>query len=341
MGDLPPAYGATPMPVGAPQPPIAEPLTYGYTPVFDAAPATIRSFGIDELKPEEHVPDKFEIIGTDMQLLRLHMEPGEMVVAEPGAMIYMSENVTAGCNSDDCWGRCVSCSPCIMATFEAEAADTYIALTPVRPAKVLPVPLKGRRFLAKDRAFFASLGQVEVNFDVDTNLLTCCCGGQGLIRQVLKGNGMVFMGAMGVITHKVLQPGETLLVDTNSLVAWEDSVEFGVESTGGLKNCCCAGEGLFNTKLVGPGTVFLQSYSHGKFAQYAVGYYLGNRALGGNAALFESGGAAYGGGPSAAEDNVELQMKGEVIPPGEVRRRGLPLGAVAPAPMPAMDRKAI
>jgi len=252
MGEAPPpAYDA--MPIGGPPPPIAEPLTYGYTPVYDAAPASIRAFGIDELKPEEHVPDKFEIIGTDMQLLRLHMEPGEMVVAEPGAMIYMSENVTAGCNSDDCWGRCVSCSPCIMATFEAEAADTYIALTPVRPAKVLPVPLKGRRFLAKDRAFFASLGQVEVNFDVDTNLLTCCCGGQGLIRQVLKGNGMVFMGAMGVITHKVLQPGETLLVDTNSLVAWEDSVGFGVESTGGLKNCCCAaGAGRAPARVEGP-----------------------------------------------------------------------------------------
>ena len=192
--------------------------------------------GIDELKPEEHVPDKFEIIGTDMQLLRLHMEPGEMVVAEPGAMIYMSENVTAGCD-----GRCARSvldarrgrrllvrkepNRSREGRFHAQATRTTAgaaacparpaswrpsrprpptrtsraaasgpgarrgelttsarvvagspcsqALTPVRPAKVLPVPLKGRRFLAKDRAFFASLGQVEVNFDVDTNLLTC------------------------------------------------------------------------------------------------------------------------------------------------------------------------
>ena len=42
-------------------------------------------------------------------------------------------------------------------------------------------------------------------------------------------------GAMGVITHKTLAPGETLLVDTNSLVSWEDSVEFDVRTTGG---CC-------------------------------------------------------------------------------------------------------
>ena len=36
-------------------------------------------------------------------------------------------------------------------------------------------------------------------------------------------------------THKTLAPGETLLVDTNSLVSWEDSVEFDVRTTGG---CC-------------------------------------------------------------------------------------------------------
>ena len=48
---------------------------------------------------------------------------------------------------------------------------------------------------------------------------------------------MAFIGAMGVITHKTLAPGETLLVDTNSLVSWEDSVEFDVRTTGG---CCTA-----------------------------------------------------------------------------------------------------
>ena len=108
---------------------------------------------------------------------------------------------------------------------------------------------------------------------MDTNPLTCCCGGQGLIRQVIKGDGMAFIGAMGVITHKTLAPGETLLVDTNSLVSWEDSVEFDVRTTGGCCTCCCAGEGLFNTKLTGPGEVFLQSYSHGKFKNYAIEWY--------------------------------------------------------------------
>ena len=56
--------------------------------------------------------------------------------------------------------------------------------------------------------------------------------------------------------------------------AGEDSVEFDVRTTGGCCTCCCAGEGLFNTKLTGPGEVFLQSYSHGKFKNYAIEWYL-------------------------------------------------------------------
>ena len=93
------------------------------------------------------------------------------------------------------------------------------------------------------------------------------------------------------------------------------------------RRCCCAGEGLFNTKLTGPGEVFLQSYSHGKFKNYAIEWYLGNRASAGLARFASRGGAAADpfGAPPAADTDV-------------IQRRG----TNAPAPVPAaapMDRK--
>ena len=86
-------------------------------------------------------------------------------------------------------------------------------------------------------------------------------------------------------------------------------------------------EGLFNTKLTGPGEVFLQSYSHGKFKNYAIEWYLGNRASAGLARFASRGGAAADpfGAPPAADTEV-------------IQRRG----NNAPAPVPAaapMDRK--
>ena len=300
-----------------------------------AIPVSVRQLGLDVIAA--HDTAKYEIVGTDMQLLRLHLDPGEKVTAEPGAMVYAHSATKAGCNGDDCCARCLSGSPCIMGTFEATGPGAYVGLTPVRPAKVLPLNLNGRRFLGKDRAYFASIGDVTVSYDVDTNPLTCCCGGQGLIRQVIKGEGMAFMGAMGVITTKTLAAGETLQVDTTSVVAWEDSVKFAVRRTGSFFTCCCAGEGMFNTTLEGPGLVFLQSYSHGKFKQFAEIWALQNGGGAGN--VMSQGGAAFGGAPSAADDDVLIE--GVALSPDDVRRRGLPVVAGAAAAAAPMDRKGV
>lgn len=40
--------------------------------------------------------------------------------------------------------------------------------------------------------------------------------------------------------------GEVLLADTEAIVGFAGSVEYGVRSTGGCCNCCCGGEGMFN-----------------------------------------------------------------------------------------------
>ena len=118
-----------------------------------------------------------QVLGQDMQVLRIHLNRGDKALAEPGAMVYMSENVEAGCDSDKWWPRCMGCEPCCFATFEAKGDGAYVGLTPNRPAKVLPLVLGGRRFLGKKGMYFASTGQVDVDFNMDLNPVTCCCGG--------------------------------------------------------------------------------------------------------------------------------------------------------------------
>ena len=97
-----------------------------------------------------------QVLGQDMQVLRIHLNRGEKALAEPGAMVYMSENVEAGCDSAKWWPRCMGCEPCCFATFEAKGDGAYVGLTPNRPAKVLPLVLGGRRFLGKKGMYFAS-----------------------------------------------------------------------------------------------------------------------------------------------------------------------------------------
>jgi len=63
----------------------------------------------------------------------------------------------------------------------------------------------------------ASYGDLSVQISWDFNLGRCCCGGMGLIRQKLHGTGTVFLASSGTMVQKVLQQGETILVDTNCL----------------------------------------------------------------------------------------------------------------------------
>lgn len=315
--------------------------------VLSVIPESVKQMGLDVVDTSSLGP-KYEIVGSDMQTLRIQMGPEDKVVAEPGAMVYMHSDVEAGCDSGDCCGRCVSGSPCVMGTFETKSPNgAYVGLTPVRPAKIIPIKLGGRTFLGKDRAYFASVGDVSVGYDVDTNPLTCCCGGQGLIRQKISGDGMAFVGAMGVLVKKTLAEGESFLVDTNSLVAWEETIHFDVKKNGGFCMCCCGGEGMFSTKLVGPGEFFVQSYSHSKFKQYAIEWYLGSKVTGGLGSSSVGGAPAMpddeGANPLAAPtiaDMFHAHAHAVPIAADDVRRRNLAM-ATAVEPLEPMDRKLV
>lgn len=214
------------------------------------------------------LPTKYEILGDDMQILSIKMDADDLVTAEPGSMNFMHPNVRMSVNCKDCCGRCMSGESCIMATFTTHSNGGYLALTSDVPGKVIPIEMRnvGGKFRSKNGAFFASIGDARVSFDVDCNPVTCCCAGQGLVHQTIVGtDGVAFLSAMGTILQKELADGEVIVIDTYSLVAWEESVKLGIRRAGGCCTCCCGGEGLFNTTLKGPGNIFLQSMSREKF----------------------------------------------------------------------------
>ena len=91
-------------------------------------------------------------------------------------------------------------------------------------------------------------------------------GGEGFILQDISGTGMVFLEIDGNKVEKNLAPGEVLKVDTGNVVAFEKSVKYEVETVKGLKNIFFGGEGLFLTKLTGPGRVILQTQNFNEFA---------------------------------------------------------------------------
>jgi len=123
-----------------------------------------------------------------------------------------------------------------------------------------------------------------------------------LVRQTIEGSGLAFLAAMGTVMSKTLGEGETLVVDTHSVVAWEDTVELGIKkSSSGCCGCCCAGEGMFNTTLTGPGTVYFQSMSYGKFKGIITAYAIATLGMRGGA---PAAAEAMAGAPAAPEQEM-------------------------------------
>ena len=69
-----------------------------------------------------------------------------------------------------------------------------------------------------------------------------------------------------------LQPNQILKVDTGSVVGWDSTVTYEIERVKGVKTMFFGGEGIFITKLVGPGKVILQSLNVRELAQALIPY---------------------------------------------------------------------
>ena len=229
--------------------------------------------GFDQVKiafPEE---PKYNVEGSDAQVVNIKLEPGEKVRSEQGVMMQMHPDVKMSVEMNPCCGlyAALSGESCCKNTYvNQNAAPQFIGFTPNFPAKVVPMPLaKGQLVRSKPGGYMAEIGDVGINVKLDCCSRTCLCGGLGCIQQSMVGNGdkanVAFLAAGGTVMEKVLGENEKIIIDTQSLVAWDDTVDMDVRLAGGCFAICCAGEGMFNTVMTGPGRVVIQSMSFEKF----------------------------------------------------------------------------
>ena len=77
--------------------------------------------------------------------------------------------------------------------------------------------------------------------------------------QKIAGSGVVFLEIDGYCKEYELGAGQSLIVDTGHIAAMTESCQMEIQTVKGAKNLFFGGEGLFLTKITGPGKVWLQS----------------------------------------------------------------------------------
>lgn len=205
----------------------------------------------------------------------MELQPGESIQGEPGTMMYLSHGIKQHVSCEGFMGRCCSGEACYVVNYTNESDDSkpaYAALTPNYPtAKVIPVDMSSPNvngcLIAQQGAYMASYGNVDIAISLDCNFCRCCCAGLGMVRQKLSGDGTAFLAATGTIVQKVLEPGETILVDTNCVLAFAETCKLDLRRAGGILGMVGGGEGIFNTTLTGPGLVIVQSMNEIMFKE--------------------------------------------------------------------------
>lgn len=215
---------------------------------------------------------KYRIIGETMPAVEVLFDaPGEEMYTQSGGMAWMTEGIEMATNTKGGLmkglGRMFSGESLFMATYKAQTAGSSIAFASTVAGQILPVDVTATGgMICQKGAFLCAESGVDLSIAFSKKFSAGLFGGEGFILQQLGGQGMAFLEIDGDMVEKNLAPGEVLKVDTGNVVAFERSVSYEVETVKGLGNIFFGGEGLFLTKLVGPGKVVLQTQNIAEFA---------------------------------------------------------------------------
>jgi uncharacterized protein (TIGR00266 family) len=227
----------------------------------------------------------YKIHGNEMQFVEVELDPRESVVAEAGAMMYMSDGIQmetvfgdgsqrseSGGFMDKMLGagkRLITGESLFTTVFTFMGLGKgHVAFAAPYPGKIIPLDLKdyNGKLICQKSAFLCAAKGVSLGIAFQKKIGVALFGGEGFIMQKLEGNGLTFVHAGGTIIEKELQAGETLRVDTGCMVALTQTVQYDIEFVGGVKSAIFGGEGFFFATLRGPGHVWLQSLPFSRLA---------------------------------------------------------------------------
>jgi uncharacterized protein (TIGR00266 family) len=244
----------------------------------------------------------YKIIGEDIQVVEIELDPQETVIAEAGTMLFMEDGISFETKMGDgsatnqslmgkifqAGSRVLMGESLFMTHFTNRSnIKRKVAFAAPYPGTIKPIDLaqiNGNQLIVQKDAFLCAALGTQISIHFNRKLGAGFFGGEGFILEKIQGDGMAFIHSGGVVMEKTLN-NETLRVDTGCIVAFEPQINFDIERAGSLKSMVFGGEGIFLATLKGSGKVWIQSLPISKLIQRLTPY-------GGNAS--KEGGSLLG-----------------------------------------------
>jgi uncharacterized protein (TIGR00266 family) len=202
----------------------------------------------------------------------IHLDPGESVSAEAGAMLAMTPTVqistsTKGGVMQGLKRSVLGGESFFLNTFTASGPDARVIVAPALVGDVINWPLTGGTVYVQSGSYLAAPDSITV--DSKWGGAKTFFSKEGLFMLKCSGVGDLIVSSYGAIHQVDLAPGESYIVDTGHMVGWEESVSYEVQKVGNWKSTMLGGEGLI-VKLTGPGRAYVQTRSPNGFIDWLV-----------------------------------------------------------------------
>ncbi|MFC1780111.1 TIGR00266 family protein [Patescibacteria group bacterium] len=220
----------------------------------------------------------YQTIGTTLQALSVQLDDGEQIYSEAGKMSWKTNNIEMTTHSQGCSkmiSRLFTSESIFVNRFSCTSGTGLITFTTDQAGKIIPLDLNENTpgIIFQKGAYLCSEEGIERKVALTKKLSAGLFGGKGFILQKVEGNGKVHLVADGEAVLYELAEGQEIAVDQGNLVAYEDTVDFDIQTVKGPRNWLFGGEGFFLGVLKGPGKVWLQTrkFNLTKFQSYNAG----------------------------------------------------------------------
>jgi len=211
---------------------------------------------------------RYEIqYGPAYALAVVHLDEGERFRSEAGAMVTMSDTIRIETKGGGGLGSILRRSvlggeSLFMNDMVATQPDSRLTLAPALPGDIVGVEIPGGRdLLVQSGSYMASTA--EVNVDTQFGAGKTFFSGEGLFLLKLTGPGLTLLSSYGAIVPMELAAGESHVVDSGHIVAFDSGMGYEVKKAGdSWKTTLLGGEGLV-CRITGPGRMWFQTRSPG------------------------------------------------------------------------------
>ncbi|MEM0149721.1 MAG: TIGR00266 family protein [Candidatus Micrarchaeaceae archaeon] len=207
----------------------------------------------------------YEILGSNMQAVRIMLNPGEKIFTDSGKLVSKSGNVKmeprlvggiVGAIERKATG-----ATGMLTEFTAEGGPGNVSVAGCLPGKVYVVKLNsGEQFIAEHDAFLAA--ESTVKFTISTvSIGAAFFGGAGIILQKFDGPGTVFMHIVGDIVEYNLDGVNPLEIDPGHVAGFDVSLKYKITFVDNVRTMMFGGVGMFLARFEGKGKVVAHSVS--------------------------------------------------------------------------------